>query len=292
MSREENVKIFQETQRLCKADSDLVKSFNENKDKQFIVYEKDHVEVKNAPRFQTKANVIVTSNKTFQAAEIYKKADKNCKVAVLNFASSTNPGGGVVRGSSAQEESLCRASDLYKFLNYPKICNNFHDMHRNMISRGEMNALYNGDCIYTPNVTVFRSDKTGNIMPKYKWFNVDVITCAAPNLRTNPSNQWNPNSGEQVVVKNSKVTEIHKQRAKYVLDLAVSAGADYVILGAFGCGAFKNNPMIVADAWLSVVKDYLYQFKGIEFAVYCSPRDKLNYSTFVSRLNMFRGYFK
>jgi uncharacterized protein (TIGR02452 family) len=55
---------------------------------------------------------------------------------------------------------------------------------------------------------------------------------------------------------------------------------DVLILGAFGCGAFMNSPQIVAQAMKNILPDYLYDFKTIEFAVYCSPKDDTNYRTF------------
>ncbi len=50
--------------------------------------------------------------------------------------------------------------------------------------------------------------------------------------------------------------------------------------GAFGCGAFQNNPEVVALASKNVIKEYMQAFKNIEFAVYCSPRDDRNYKIF------------
>lgn len=57
-------------------------------------------------------------------------------------------------------------------------------------------------------------------------------------------------------------------------------GVDTVILGAFGCGAFSNNPEVVALAAKHVISDYLKSLRNIEFAVYCSPRDDRNYRIF------------
>ncbi|MGN0484364.1 MAG: hypothetical protein ACI4HI_12520 [Lachnospiraceae bacterium] len=60
---------------------------------------------------------------------------------------------------------------------------------------------------------------------------------------------------------------------------------EVVILGAFGCGAFQNDPEVVAEAAARVIKEYLYQFQTIEFAVYCPPRDTRNYEIFSRRLS-------
>ena len=65
--------------------------------------------------------------------------------------------------------------------------------------------------------------------------------------------------------------------------------AETVILGAFGCGAFENNPEVVAMAAKNVLKDYLHAFCNLEFAVYCTPRDENNYRVFERVL---RGYCK
>ena len=62
--------------------------------------------------------------------------------------------------------------------------------------------------------------------------------------------------------------------------MALEEGNEVVILGAFGCGAFANNPRIVARAAKNVVEEYRYAFKIIEFAVYCNPRDDENYRVF------------
>lgn len=59
---------------------------------------------------------------------------------------------------------------------------------------------------------------------------------------------------------------------------------DVVILGAFGCGVFENNPSVVAAAAKNVVDKYIHAFRVIEFAVYCSPRDSHNYDVFSSVL--------
>lgn len=71
-----------------------------------------------------------------------------------------------------------------------------------------------------------------------------------------------------------------KKRLRRILDVAVNEGVDTIVLGAFGCGAFRNNPNVVAQAAYEVIKDYLKAFKNIEFAVYCRSDDDINYRTF------------
>ena len=124
-------------------------------------------------------------------------------------------------------------------------------------------------------------------MPADKWYNVDVITCAAPNLRNRPSNKHNTGDGQNKAdISNGELQAIHEKRMRRILEVALSEGRDTIILGAFGCGAFQNDPKTVAQANKNVIKDYEYAFKNIEYAVYCSPRDERNYDIFKSVLTM------
>ena len=87
---------------------------------------------------------------------------------------------------------------------------------------------------------------------------------------------------------------IHKKRAKRLFEIAKVEKADVLILGAFGCGAFRNSPEVVARAYYEVVQEYRYDFKAIEFAVYCSKRDQKknptgnNYAVFQREYKKFR----
>lgn len=99
-----------------------------------------------------------------------------------------------------------------------------------------------------------------------------------------------------VSVKAARITDdellaIHEKRFTRILDIALTNNNDVVILGAFGCGAFENNPGVVAAAAKNVVEKYIHAFRVIEFAVYCSPRDSYNYDIFSSVLgNMKQGH--
>ena len=248
---------------------------------QKLILEEEELFAVDKTRFSDEAKIIVSAKRTFEAVAGYAGQ----KVAVHNFASATNPGGGVTRGSSAQEECLCRCSVLYFCLSVPEMMKGFYYPHRNA-----KNPTNNADIIYTPDVTVFKTDtNTPRLMDEKDWYDVDVITCAAPNLRERPSNRFNQGNGDRAVkVSDRELLEIHKKRLIRILDVAVLNGDEVVILGAFGCGAFQNKPEVVARAAKEVIADYLYAFKTIEFAVYCPPRDDTNFKVFKRVLGAYK----
>ena len=94
--------------------------------------------------------------------------------------------------------------------------------------------------------------------------------CAAPNLREKPSNAFNTGDGkDSIKITDKELLAIHEKRLRRILDVALSNKVETIVLGAFGCGAFMNNPNVVAQASKNVLNEYLYAFKNIEFAVYC-----------------------
>lgn len=110
------------------------------------------------------------------------------KIAVLNFASATKPGGGVINGSSAQEESLCRCSTLYPTLDRRFLWQSYYD-----VNRAAGDVLHTDACIYSPGIVICKTDENfPERMPQEDWVTVDVISCAAPNLRNTPANLYNP----------------------------------------------------------------------------------------------------
>ena len=74
--------------------------------------------------------------------------------------------------------------------------------------------------------------------------------------------------------------DIHLKRAKHILHIAAAHGAEILILGAFGCGAFRNDPEAVAVAYRDVLAEYGKYFDEIEFAVYCRGYETGNYDAF------------
>lgn len=176
------------------------------------------------------------------------------KVAVLNFANPFEPGGGVQRGAVAQEESLCRCSNLFESINSLGVRAGFYEYHKS----NNNNMLFSDRIIFSPNVSAFKSDDIYE-MPKNR-FCVDVITCAAP---------YNVDGHDESVL-----IEIYKTRLTNIFEVAADNDADVLILGAFGCGVFSNPPELMAKSFKRLIQDKYYQF----FTEICFPLIKSNYN--------------
>ena len=272
--RTKNAEIFRDTEQRYTSDPTLIQAVQQSTNNQVFIAESEDITVPSAYKTE-KAKVVVSWKRSLEAAEVYAKQDK--KVCVLNFASATNPGGGVVNGSSAQEECICRCTTLYPCLNTDAMWNAFYKPHRNAA-----NPLYNNDCIYTPDVCVFKSDTSfPDVLQKDEWWNVNILTCAAPNLRERPSNAMNPHAGDKAAkITPTELEKLLNKRVRRIFEIAVANGNEVLILGAFGCGAFRNPPEIVAKVFNSVMQDYLCHLDTIEYAVYHTKREIQNYKSF------------
>ena len=83
-----------------------------------------------------------------------------------------------------------------------------------------------------------------------------------------------------ISISNEDLQKLHEKRMERVFQIAMAKGAEVLILGAFGCGAFRNPPEVVAAAMKTIVQRHRYAFDTIEFAVYCPPRRDQNYHVF------------
>jgi uncharacterized protein (TIGR02452 family) len=155
-------------------------------------------------------------------------------VAVLVFASARNPGGGFLNGAQAQEESLARGSALYPCL---RAAGDFYAHHR-----ATPELTYTDRVIYSPGVPVFRDDKGRLLTEAYP---VTFLTSAAPNLGAIRRNQ--PELAVQVPA-------VLRRRAARVLAVAAAHGHRRIVLGAWGCGVFGNDPATVAEAFAEALR--------------------------------------
>lgn len=172
-------------------------------------------------------------------------------VACLVFASARKPGGGFLSGAQAQEESLARASALAACQNAAA---EFYAYHR---AQGDVR--YSDRVIYSPDVPVFRDDD-GTLLAKP--FAVSFLTAAAPNLGAlRAAGRPEPAAG---------ISGILRHRAERVLRVAAAHGHRRLVLGAWGCGVFGNDPQVVAAIFADLLPAAPW-FDHVAFAV-CDSR--------------------
>ena len=268
--KQQLVSVFEDTMERIKCSSEWTNATNHSIRNQQFIPEAAAIQLADISPQEQPAKIIVSQLRSFEAAAQYIGK----RTAVLNFASATNPGGGVEKGASAQEECLCRVSTLYPCLADQKMRDSFYTPHRK-----NGNALHNDDIIYTPNVLVIKDDDH-NLLSEP--FSVDIISCAAPNLREQPSNQYNTGDTIKVQISDNELLALHEKRARKICSSAIANGVEILILGAFGCGAFQNNPHIVAQAYKNVLPDFAHYFHTIEFAIFCNAKNIENYQVFLS----------
>ncbi len=274
------IEIFEDTEKFYAEDPDLHDAVEESKEKTIFYLPNEYPNLPGPAATGKRGLVTVSKARTLEAAMQLHEAYPEKKIAVLNFASATTPGGGVKSGSSAQEESLCRCSTLYPALDTYQMWVDYYDVNR-MVD----DFRYTDACIYSPDIVVCKTDTDyPERMEKKDWFNVDVITCAAPNLRNELPAYLNPDTGEKIRMDAGELYALHESRAKHILHIAAAHEVDILVLGAFGCGAFANDPNIVAKVYHAVLEQYADRFDRIEFAIYCKEHETDNYLAFQKEL--------
>jgi uncharacterized protein (TIGR02452 family) len=210
----------------------------------------DHLLKKSLKNKNFKTFFEVTDETSLNAVRRLLEVEDETNILCLNFASAKNAGGGFLTGAQAQEESLARATGLYPCL--LKATQSYYELHRRMKS-----CVYTDTMIYSPDVPIFKTESGHNLDNLHK---VSLITSAAVNagviLRQEPNNIW-------------MIEPLMRQRIHKVLALAADRGHETLVLGAWGCGVFQNDPEKVAF-WFKEALDNSFKngFKRIVFAVY------------------------
>lgn len=272
-TREQRIEVFQDTLTWLESEPELAATVTFAKKHTEVFWENDYPKFDATKRYDTQ--VVVSGDRSFQAAMRLKREAPEAKVAVLNFANAFHAGGGVTKGSGAQEECLCRTSTLYPLLYRRTLRDSFYKHHHELNTSKASDSL-----IYSEGVVVCKTDEDlPKRMPKEEWVTVDVITMAAPDLR-DKSNAFAAIVGDGTYMNDAGLFGYHVKRAIHMLTCAAAKGADTLVLGAFGCGAFQNNPEVVARAYKVALAEFPKVFKKIEFAVYCPPGGSTNYEVF------------
>jgi uncharacterized protein (TIGR02452 family) len=202
-----------------------------------------------APRSTQTTTFQVRNETTLQGTQRLWETSRYGKIAALNFASAKNPGGGFRSGSEAQEESLARNSALYSSL---LMAPSYYEYHR-----AQGSALYSHHLILSPDCPVFRDDH-GVLIPSYP---VTFITSPAPNAGA-ISNNYPEEAGQ--------LLPTLQARAARILTIAAQTQADALVLGAWGCGVFRNDPLVVAQVFAELLqpsKVFANCFKTVVFSV-------------------------
>lgn len=183
---------------------------------------------------------------------------------ILNFASARHPGGGFLNGARAQEESLCRASALY-----PCIARSPMYAHHGR----QRDLLYTDWMIWSPDVPVFRDDETGALLAQ-PW-HAAFLTAPAPNASAIRDHAPEPAPDIEGAL---------RARAVRVLAIAALHRHTHLVLGAWGCGVFGNDPAVVADAFGACLDGpFAGVFEAVDFAVLDASPARTNLRPFVER---------
>ena len=168
-------------------------------------------------------------------------------VGVLNFASAKNPGGGFLNGAMAQEESLAASSTLYRTLIA-------HEEYYQS-NRSQYSMIYTDNAIYSPDVVFFRDGRFNLVEPFVK---ASVLTLPAVNMG-------------QVLLKGEDTAlarQAMRRRMKLALAIFAEQQAKHLVLGAYGCGVFRNDPAQVAAWWEELLKEGMSRyFETVIYAV-------------------------
>ncbi len=197
---------------------------------------------------------IQVSNETTIGA-ILRLNEQGLRPLSLNFANGVEPGGGFLRGARAQEEAICRVSSLYWTLQGDAMY--LHHSYRHAVDSTDW-------AILSPQVPVFRSE-TGSLFDTPLL--ADFITCAAP---------YTPTVGQPTA------GDLLRNRIHRVFAIAKAYGYSSLILGAWGCGAFGNDPNRTARDFREAIEgDFNGQFASIVFAIADWSDDRKFLSPFV-----------
>lgn len=168
------------------------------------------------------------------------------RVAALSFASAKNPGGGFLTGAQAQEESLARASGLYAML----LGDPMYDHHRSL-----RDPMYTTWVIYSPDVPVFRIDE-GRLLD-------EPYLCS---FLTSPA--VNVGALHHVDDRGDEIRRVMQERVERVLGVAALHGHEVLVLGAWGCGVFRNDPEQIAELFrIALAGRFRGAFTRVVFAV-------------------------
>ena len=195
----------------------------------------------------------VTNEDCLNACARIIRNEPASRVGLLNMASEICPGGGVRKGSRAQEEDICRRTTLY-----PTI-------------KRQQYPLAFDEVLYTPDVKIIKS---ANYVKLQEYINITGVVTAAAIRRPTVTREY---------------LELLRDKITMMLETFEYHEMDHLVLGAWGCGAFRNPPDLVAEAFKEILASdrFCNRFTKITFAILQPPGcQKQNYDIFMEKLGI------
>lgn len=215
---------------------------------------------------------------SYSVARGIKSIYPDKKVLVLNFANPVHPGGGVRRGAKAQEEDLCRKSSLLLSLE-SAAAEEYYTYNESLHTYMGSDAI-----IMSPAVEIIR-DSEGELLDETVV--VSVMTCAAPMIR----------NGLEGMTQ-EEYEQMFYNRIVATLKVAAHYGYRYLVLGAWGCGAFRNDAEVVSRLYYKALRELEYNglsqeslFNQIYFAVLDHSDSQYNFKSFFRYFD-FHNFYK
>lgn len=239
--------------------SDRRQFLMENRDKVFDYLEKielpkprsviNPTNAENPVTYDRHCEISVIDADTISAVWNIHEQNPDAKIAILNFASFRHPGGGFMTGAMAQEESICHHTNLYNALVTQQA---WYDENEHIVNR----CLYQNRAVLTCDVSIIARG-IGKFVPIKDVFQADFLTCASPNA----------GAAAKKGVSEGEINRAIEQRASYAVELLAGRGYTHTIFGAFGCGAFRCNPRVVAEAFRKSIEKSANAFDKVIFAI-------------------------
>jgi uncharacterized protein (TIGR02452 family) len=225
-NRQKRQMIYKETQNYYKSNPKPI--YDSTK------YKQNDDEIIKIKKYNT--SIKIYDSDTLDCA-INLKNKYNYNICILNMANPTTPGGGVIQGAMAQEESVFRRSNYFQTL------------------KKELYPINDDEIIYSPNVNVSRMSENDDFKFYDSNYEFSFIASCAP---------INPTVNNDTY---AKYYQLMYHKICHIFDVALMNGHDCILLGALGCGAFRNPPHIVAEIFKEIIPLYKGCFKEIAFAI-------------------------
>jgi uncharacterized protein (TIGR02452 family) len=209
-------------------------------------------------------NVTVSNQDTLLGAiEVYDDIVREIsdpKILVLNYASDYVPGGSVAKGKRAQEEELFRRTNYCTFLG--------------PFNRDQYYPLKSDQMMLTQGVNIIKNTDF-TLIPEEKQISCDFL--ALPAIRK--PRKYTVGDDLEMYADNNDL-ELMRRKIESIYRIGVLDGYDALVLGALGCGVFRNPVNVVRDIFKECNAKYGKCFKRIHFTV--MSRNDDNFTKFKS----------